>query len=420
MPGSLAVRNRTNTSVELAWSASTDNMAVTSYEILVDGQLHSTTAGTSHILQGLSAGTTYLVTLRAVDAAGNRSALTAPVQAATLAALPRHGGSFTIAGVNLGVKADHNTGNYSYHGQRHLLARFSDFDSANTAEPANNTKAGWQAHLDGVFPTTVATDFNAFARESGATVQGSGGVTQSGRWLKRSITQSVRDRFPGNHGLRNWNLWDASGYRPQMYYSGYVNLSTIHAPGKYLRFYWAESSNANHNVWTAKEGGSLTARAEGAVTGVQGIYSDAPVRYQPNTWIRYEILADFANDRISFYADGKVLTDVSRNYTGVNTGWLGVGGKLRYFLLNNTVDMNGDAGEFIGHAMPYLDFSFQRIELADSPNWASRTDAVVQVPTRWESGRIDIVVNQGRFADLRDKHLFLLDGMQATYLGPLR
>ena len=134
----------------------------------------------------------------------------------------------------------------------------------------------------------------------------------------------------------------------------------------------------------------------------------------------FPLQADFANDKISFYADGKPLTDVSRGYTGVNTGWLGVNGKLHYFLLGNTVDINGDAGEFLGHAMPYLDFSFQRIELADSPNRASRSDAVVQVPTRWDNGRIDIVVNQGRFANLENKHLFLLNGMQATYLGPLQ
>lgn len=420
IPAGLAIVARTPDSVTITWAASSDNVAVTGYEVWVDGALAATQGGTQYVLGGLTAGASHSVAVRALDAAGNRSALSAPLQAAPQAAAIAHGGTYTITGVNLGTKADHNSGNYHYQGQRHLLARFSDFDNATTPVPATNTKSGWQAHLDGIFPTTVATDFNAFASESGATVESSGGVTPSGRWLKRRITQTVRDRFPSNSGLRNWNLWETLGYKPQMYYSGYVNLSSIDKPGKYFRFFWKDSSNANYNVWTAKEGATLTARAEGANDGVPGLYADRPVAYQANTWIRYEILADFANDRISFYADGKVLTDVSRNYTGVNTGWLGTGGKLHYFLLNNTVDMNGEAGEFIGHAMPYLDFSFRRIELADSPNWASRTDAVVQVPTRWEDGRIDIVVNQGRFANLENKHLFLLNGMQATYLGPLR
>lgn len=421
MPSGLVVLARTQHSLTVGWAPASDNVGVVRYEVHVDGALQASSAQTQYAMAGLAAGTGYLVRVAAVDAAGNRSALSTPLQAATLAAAaPAHGSRFTISGARLGSKGDFNTGNHTYQGQRHLLARFTDFDKAVAPVPAANTKAGWQAHLDGIYPILTSNDFNAQSVASGATVEQSGGVTPSGKWLRRSITQAIREQFPHNYRLRNWNLWDTRGYQPQMYYTGYVNLSTTQAPGKYFRFYWRDSSNANNNVWTAKEGMSLTARAEGANTGVPGIYSDAPTRYAPNTWMRYEIFADFANDRISFYADGKLLTDASRGYTGVNTGWLGVGGKLDYFLLNNTVDMNGDAGEFVGHAMPYLDFSFRRIELADAPNWASRTDAVVQVPTRWENGRVDIVVNQGRFADLQDKHLFLLDGTQATYLGPLR
>lgn len=351
---------------------------------------------------------------------GSRTTTVSAPPAAATAAAPTHGSSFTITATGLGAKPDHNAGNHRFQGQRHLLARFTDLDNAGSPAPTSNTQAGWQAHLDGVFPILTSTDFNASATASGATVAASGGVTPSGRWLRRSITQAVRDQFPSNYRLRNWNLWATPGYRPQMYFSGYLNLSTTDAPGKYLRFYWTESSNANHNVWAAKEGGSLTGRAEGATTGSPGFYADAPVRYVPSTWVRYEILADFANDRIAFYVDGKPITDQSRGYAGAIAGWLGTGGKLHYFLLGNTVDVNGDAGEFVGHAQPYLDFSFRRIELADSADWARRSDAVPQVPTRWEDDRVDIVVNRGRFADLADKHLFLLDGMQARYLGPLR
>ena len=420
VPGGLAIRGRTPSSLEVLWSASTDNVGVVSYEVWVNGAQQGSSTATTHTLKGLSAATSYTITLRAVDAAGNRSALSAPVQGTTLAASLQHGGSFTITGASLGTKADHNTGNYSYEGQRHLLARFTDFGNASGNAPASNTKAGWQAYLDGIYPIQGSTDFNASAGASGATLEPSGGVTPSGRWLKRNITQSVRDQFPNNYRMRNWNLWDTNGYQPQMYYSGYVNFSTAKASGKFLRFFWTESSNINNNVWTSMGKGELAARAESSLGGVPNLYADPPVGYKANTWIRYEILADFANDKISFYADGKPLTDVAHGYTGVNTGWLGVNGKLDYFLLGNTVDTNGDLGEFLGHAMPYLDFSFQRIELADSPNWASRSDAVVQVPTRWDNGRIDIVVNQGRFANLENKHLFLLNGMQATYLGPLQ
>ncbi|MDC3959953.1 hypothetical protein [Polyangium jinanense] len=331
----------------------------------------------------------------------------------------RHGDDFTIHGTGFGAKVDSNAGDHRFLGKRHLVARFSDFDNATSAEPAENTKEGWRAHLDGIYPILTSTDFNAAATASGATLELSGGPTRSGRWLQRRITQEIRDAYPQNYRLRNWNLWDTNEYHPQMYLSCYVNLSTTEEPGKYFRFYWTDSSVINHNVWTALQGSTLTARAEGSNDGMPGIYADPPASYQDNTWIRYEILADFENDVISFYANGQMLKDASRGYTGEISGWLGTGGKIDYFLLSNTVDMDGDAGEFLGHAMPYLDFSFERIELADAPVWENRTQSVIQVPTRWTDTEIDIVVNQGTFADLSDKHLFLLKGMTATYLGPL-
>jgi hypothetical protein len=331
-----------------------------------------------------------------------------------------HGDSLTIRGSNFGAKTNNNSGNFSYFGKQHLVARFTDFDNAISATPVQNTKAGWQSLLDGIYPIMTSTDFNTSASASGATLEMRGGATHSGRWLKRQITQQIRDAYPTNYRLRNWNLWETNTYHPQMYMSCYVNFSAVENPGKFLRFYWNHTSVLNDNVWTAKEKNIFITRAEGGNQGLPLLYDDAPNLQLNSGWIRYEILADFEKDRISFFADGKLLKDVSRNYNGEMSGWLGTGGWLNYFLLANTIDTNGEAGEFLGHAMPYLDFSFKRIELADSADWSTKTKAVVQVPTRWDDKEIDIVVNQGDFADLKNKHLFLLEGAQATYLRALQ
>lgn len=331
-----------------------------------------------------------------------------------------HGESLTIRGSGFGTKTNNNSGNFTYAGKQHLVARFTDFDNASTATPVQNTKAGWQTLLDGLYPIMTSTDFNTTASASGATLEMRGGATHSGRWLKRQITQSIRDAYPTNYRLRNWNLWETNAYHPQMYMSCYVNFSTVDNPGKFLRFYWNHTNVLNDNVWTAKEKNIFITRAEGGNNGLPLLYDDTPNLQLNNGWIRYEILADFENDRISFYADGKLLKDISRNYNAEMSGWLGTGGWLNYFLLANTIDMNGETGEFLGHAMPYLDFSFKRIELADSAEWSAKTKAVVQVPTRWDDKEIDIAVNQGDFADLKNKHLFLLEGAQATYLRALQ
>ncbi|WP_329790253.1 PQQ-dependent sugar dehydrogenase [Lentzea sp. DG1S-22] len=75
-PGTLRPTGATSTSVSIAWGASTDNVAVTGYEIHFDGALKQTADGsaTSATVAGLTTGRTYAVKVRAKDAAGNLSA----------------------------------------------------------------------------------------------------------------------------------------------------------------------------------------------------------------------------------------------------------------------------------------------------------------------------------------------------------
>ena len=67
----LAAGTVTETTIPLTWSAATDNVGVTAYEIYVDGVLQAVTAGTTHTLIGLTASTQYSIYVRAKDAAGN-------------------------------------------------------------------------------------------------------------------------------------------------------------------------------------------------------------------------------------------------------------------------------------------------------------------------------------------------------------
>jgi bacillolysin len=72
-PTNLTASNTTQTSTNLSWNASSDNVGVTGYRVYIDGNLDGTTASTSYAVSGLSAGTTYLMEVSAIDAAGNES-----------------------------------------------------------------------------------------------------------------------------------------------------------------------------------------------------------------------------------------------------------------------------------------------------------------------------------------------------------
>lgn len=70
-PGSLQALPTSTTSVQLNWSAATDNVGVTGYRVYRNGALVTTTTALSYLDMGRAPQTTYAYEVRAHDAAGN-------------------------------------------------------------------------------------------------------------------------------------------------------------------------------------------------------------------------------------------------------------------------------------------------------------------------------------------------------------
>jgi len=84
VPAGLTVTGTTTSSVSLSWTASTDNVGVTGYNVYRGGsKVGSVTSGTTYTDSGLSASTAYSYTVAAYDAAGNTSAVSAAVTGTT-------------------------------------------------------------------------------------------------------------------------------------------------------------------------------------------------------------------------------------------------------------------------------------------------------------------------------------------------
>ncbi|HQE35021.1 MAG TPA: endonuclease, partial [Flavobacterium alvei] len=73
-PTNLAVTGSSSSTVSLSWTASTDNVGVTSYDVYVNSVFKSTVSGTTALVNGLTPSTTYSFYVVAKDAAGNSSA----------------------------------------------------------------------------------------------------------------------------------------------------------------------------------------------------------------------------------------------------------------------------------------------------------------------------------------------------------
>jgi chitodextrinase len=75
-PTGLTATSTNQTTITIAWNASTDDTSVTGYGIYRNGSLRGTQTGRSYAVTGLACGTTYTLGVDAFDAAGNHSART--------------------------------------------------------------------------------------------------------------------------------------------------------------------------------------------------------------------------------------------------------------------------------------------------------------------------------------------------------
>jgi len=115
----LSSTGSTSSTIGLSWTAATDNVGVTGYDVYVNGSLNGTTTGTTYTVNGLAASTSYSIYVRAKDAAGNGTNSntiavstqsagdiqppTAPALSSTGATTTTIGLSWTAATDNVGV-----------------------------------------------------------------------------------------------------------------------------------------------------------------------------------------------------------------------------------------------------------------------------------------------------------------------------
>ena len=107
------------TQINLSWNASTDNVAVTGYQVFRNGAQVGTSTTTAFSDTGLSPSTSYSYTVRAVDAAANPSGQSTPASATTLtpdttlptATITAPTGSAPVSGtVTISANASDNVG----------------------------------------------------------------------------------------------------------------------------------------------------------------------------------------------------------------------------------------------------------------------------------------------------------------------
>jgi fibronectin type 3 domain-containing protein len=155
VPGGMIASATSPTAVAVSWSASTDNVAVTGYDVYRDSALLKVLGpATLSYADTVAAGSTHSYTVDAFDAAGNHSATPTPISVTTPTALavPKFvqgnvvttGGRFTSIPVTLGPVAQGDL-LVGWFGQYDSTGQVTVSDSVNgawTRAPASTTWAG--------------------------------------------------------------------------------------------------------------------------------------------------------------------------------------------------------------------------------------------------------------------------------------
>ena len=125
----LSASGTTVGATNLAWSGSTDNVAVTGYDVYQNSSLLGSTSGTSYSVSGLSASTAYTFFVKAKDAAGNVSAASNTVSVTTLS------NSVNYCSAAANNTADERIGNVKFNTINNTstgTAGYEDFTSLST------------------------------------------------------------------------------------------------------------------------------------------------------------------------------------------------------------------------------------------------------------------------------------------------
>jgi endonuclease I/chitodextrinase len=83
VPNNIVINNISDSSFKVNWSASTDDNAVSGYEVYIDGNLNASTSNLFYTVTGLSSSTTYAVQVLAKDVDNNTSTKSNSVNATT-------------------------------------------------------------------------------------------------------------------------------------------------------------------------------------------------------------------------------------------------------------------------------------------------------------------------------------------------
>jgi len=315
---SLTIGSVTESTINLSWSGSIDNVGVTSYDVYQDGSLVTSTSGTTYQATGLSAGTTYIFTVRAKDAAGNisgdsntASATTTTPDTQAPSAPSLSSANITDSSVDLSWNgATDNVGvtGYDVYQGGSLITTSTGTSyqvtglTANTTYNFNVRAKDAAGNISGDSNTEAITTLQGNPNSTTILHQGffeSGwdGWSDGGSDVARDATSSYA--YEGNYSIR---LRDNSGTGSAMTLSG-MDLSSYDEVKVEFHFY-SRSMESGEDFWLRYHNGSTWSTVASYASGTD---------FENNGFYTATVTLDKANFNFSSNAQFRFQCDASGN-----------------------------------------------------------------------------------------------------------
>ena len=241
-PTNLTASNVTQTTVDLNWSASTDNVGVTGYDIYRGTTSIGTVTGTSANVTGLTAGTAYTFSIKAKDAAGNVSSASNTVNVTT---------------VSDGVTCSNGISSFPYtESFENTLGVWEQAtnDNLNWTIDANGTPSsstGPSSAADGSYYLYVESSSNGVGYPSKTAIlnspcidlSGQSGMSFSFAYHMYGSTMGTLAFQISTDGTNFTSVWSKTGDQGNSWYTANIDLAAYDGQVIYTRFYGTTGSS---------------------------------------------------------------------------------------------------------------------------------------------------------------------------------
>lgn len=270
-PTSLAASGTTDTTTNLNWNASTDNVGVTGYEVFEGGSSIGTVTGTSANITGLVAGTSYSFQVRAFDAAGNNSAFSNTANVTTTGGGGGSGCTGGLASFPYSESFESGLGAWTNSTADDInWTRDSGGTPSSNTGPSAGSPGAWYLYVEASGNGTGYPNKRAILNSPCFNLSGESSANFSFNYHMYGASDmgSIAVEASDDNGASWTSLWSRTGNQGNTWLSANIDLSAYVGGGLQLRFNRLVGSTWQADI--AIDNVSMTTGGSGGGSGCAG------------------------------------------------------------------------------------------------------------------------------------------------------